>query len=545
MLLLFAVSAYSQSEKVEINNPIYGFLDRLYIKGVIKKYPSMSYPLSRGQITKIIEHLDTVRDKLNGLENATLDDLLIEFEYDLYKTDSNRSELFGSGNFFKNFVGLFSDDEKFLYVYHDDANNLFVKSLLEFQTIVSDGDDPKGSASLFQWGVNARGTMWKNLGYGFSVTNGQVIGDMDIALEQDFLVNNYKIHEEGAKNFDFTEGYISYDNGNYALQAGRQKVIFGNGYDEFFGISPTNAMDFIKFEISFGPFNYTFMHNWLLSKESFVSQDQFLDIRVITQKYLALHRFGVSLFNDNLDLGFSEMIIYSERSPEIAYMTPFIFYKSVEHSLQDRDNAIIMFDATTRLFNRLKLYGTFVIDELDFAKLNTNWWGNMFAYQAGFYLLEPIPLDDLDVYVEYTKILPYTFSHRTPYNNYTHYNSFIGANMHPNSDKIKFALLYGVSSNISLELGAAYSRHGLNIYDEDGDVIRNVGGDIDLGHRNTASDMVKFLDGDVEEILSFDGNITYEIFNNVFLELNYSHNNTISLERQKQHEINFVISINY
>jgi hypothetical protein len=168
----------------------------------------------------------------------------------------------------------------------------------------------------------------------------------------------------------------------------------------------------------------------------------------------------------------------------------------------------------------------------------------MFAYQAGFYLLEPIPLDNLDCYVEYTKILPYTFSHRISDNNYTNYNSFIGANMHPNSDKTRFALLYGIGP-FTFELGAAYSRNGMNIYDEAGNVIRNVGGDIDIGHRNGDSDMVKFLDGDVEEILSFDGNITYEVFNNIFFQVNYSHNRTIALERNRQHEVNFIININY
>ena len=544
--LLITVSVYPQSERVEVTNPIYDFLDRLYIKGVIKKYSSMSYPLSRGEITKIINHLDTVRYQLNDLENGTLDDLLVEFEYDLYKTGYNRAELFGRGKFFSNLSALCSSKERFLYVYHDNVNTFFSNALVNFKGIYGDGDDYTGSASLAQWGFKARGTMWRHLGYGFSATNGQVIGSKDIALNEDYLVNNYKIHETDAKNFDFTEGYLSYDDdGSYSLQIGRQKVIFGNGYDEVLGISSVNAMDFIKFETSFGPFSYTFMHNWLLAKERFIYPDEFREQRVIPPKYLALHRFGISLFNYSLDIGFSEMVVYSNRPAEIAYMTPLIFYKSVEHSLQDRDNAIIQFDASARLFKRLKLYGTFVIDDIDFAKLNTNYWGNMFAYQAGFYLLEPIPFENFDIYAEYTKILPYTFTHRIPDNNYTNYNSYIGAAMEPNSDKVRFAVTYGVNSNLSFEFGANYSRHGNNIYCEWGNVLRNVGGNINLGHRLGDSETVKFLDGDVEKALSFDANMNYEIFNTIFLELNYSYNTAKFLETNQQHEFNFIIYINY
>ena len=545
LLCLCSILVYSQSEKVEVSNQVYDFLDRLYIRGIIKKYSSMSYPLSRGQITKIIEQLNSVREKLNDTERKTLDYLLIEFEYDLYKTENNKAELFEDRNFLTNLSYLFSDKERFIYSYQDSMNTFFANAIIEFKSIIDDGDDYKGSATLAQWGFKARGTVWKNLGYGFLATNGQVIGNKDIALKENYLINNYKIHESDAKNFDFTEGYITYDNENYAFQVGRERMIFGNGYDELLAVSPVNAMDFIKFETSVGIFNYTFIHNWLLSKEQFDHSDIFTDKRIIASKYLALHRFGLSLFDNDLDLGFSEMIIYSNRPVEIAYLTPLIFYKSVEHSLQDRDNAIIQFDASARLFNKLKLYGTFVIDELDFAKLNTNWWGNLFAYQVGGYLLEPIPLENLDVYVEYTKILPYTFTHRIADNSYTNYNSFIGANMHPNSDKIRFCVRYGLSKDFKFEIGSVYKRHGKNVYDEADEVIRNVGGDINLGHRLNDSEMVKFLDGDVEKTLSFDVHMSYRIFNNIFLRLNYSYCKNKSLEESKQQEFNFMLNINY
>jgi hypothetical protein len=546
LFFVFTLTALSQSEKVEINNSVYDFLNRLYIKGIIKNYSNTLLPLSRRKIVDYLQILNKQPEKLNEMELKKLQDINTEFEYDLFMTDSNKIELFGKGNFLNNFEKVFSEKEKYLYSYTDSLNTFFADAIFETKSIIAGGDvfDNKNS-SLLRWGGRARGTINKHLGYYILATNGQVIGDKDLALTDPALTNNYKIHEGKSTNFDFTEGYISYDADFYSLQLGREKVSVGNGYKEKMIISPVNAMDFVKFEVNFGKINYTFMHNWILSKETMLYDNLTGDKAQFDSKYLATHRLGLSLLESNLELGFSEMIIYSNRPVEIAYMTPLIFYKSVEHSLQDRDNALITFDASVRPINKLKLYGTFIIDELDFSKIGTNWWGNLFSYQVGAFVAEPLNIENFDFCCEYIKILPYTFSHRFIENNYTNYNSFIGANMNPNSDKLWLNGKYYLDNRLNFQLGLGFERHGKNITDQDGNVIRNVGGDINLGHRSIDSENSKFLDGNKENTFSVETGVKYEIFNEFYLELSYLHYSKEDVIKTKQNMINFTISINY
>ena len=546
-LFLFCfISAYSQSEKVELNNSVYEFLNRLSVKGIIQNFFNASLPLSRNKITEYIKFLESNVTKLNETEIKKLNDLKSEFEYDLNFSESNKAELFKDGSFFNNLSEVFSDKEKFVYAYTDSISTFFANALFESKSIFSNGDVYNNkNASLLRWGIRARGSFNKHLGYYALATNGQVLGNKELALTDPTLTNNYKIHESNSSNFDFTEGYITYDGGNYSLQLGREKISMGTGYKEKMLISPLNAMDFVKLEANLGIVNYTFIHNWLLSKENVIIDNLTGGKNVFDSKYLVIHRLGLSLLKSDLELGFSEMIVYSNRPFEIAYMTPLIFYKSVEHSLQDRDNALLSIDAAVRIVPGVKLYGTFVIDELNFSKIGTNWWGNLFSYQIGGFVSEPFKIENFDFCVEYLKILPYTFSHRFIENNYTNYNSFIGPGMNPNSDKIWLNGKYYLNNRLNFQLGFSVTRHGKNITDKTGNVIKNVGGDINLGHRSIDSEESEFLDGTMEKSFSFEAGANYEVFNDFYLQLNYSYYSLKDAVSSKQNVVNFIISINY
>ena len=105
-LILFLIifgSAYSQSEKVELKNSVYNYLQRLQTKGIIERYSNASLPLTRAKITEYIKYLYSNTDKLSETELKTLNDLINEFNYDISKNDSCETELFQSGNFFSNF----------------------------------------------------------------------------------------------------------------------------------------------------------------------------------------------------------------------------------------------------------------------------------------------------------------------------------------------------------------------------------------------------------------------------------------------------------
>lgn len=540
-------NVYSQSEKVELRNNVYDFLNRLYVKGVIDNYSNASLPLSRAKVTEYLKFLDANIEKLNNTEIMKLSDLKKEFQYELNISDSSGLELFKNGSFFNNLSNLFSDRERYIYSFADSNNTFFLNAMADAKFIASKGDILNNkNVTLIQWGGKARGTINRNFGYYLLATNGQRIGEKELVFSDPSMRNNYKLNELDQRNFDFTEGYVCYDGGSFSFQLGRERITIGSGYNEKMLVSSVNAMDFIKMEFEIGAVNYTFLHNWILTKPTKLEYNEFeVDGRIVDSKYLALHRLGISLCKNNIEIGLSEMIVYSNRPPEIAYMTPLIFYKSVEHSLQDRDNALLAFDGSARITGGLKLYGTLVVDELDFSKIGTNWWGNLFSYQIGGFVTEPFGIENLDVNAEYIKIVPYTYSHKFIENNYTNFNSFIGPNMHPNSDKLYFNFKYAVSYRLAFDLGISYERHGSNLKDGNGNVIKNVGGDINFGHRYEDSEEVTFLDGEVEKKTALSALVNYEIFNNIFFSAAFIHNIASGVRDTKQNMVNFILNINY
>ncbi len=550
LIFIFMITlsnVYSQSEKVELRNNVYDFLNRLYVKGVIDNYSNASLPLSRAKVTEYLKFLDANIEKLNNTEIMKLSDLKKEFQYELNISDSSGLELFKNGSFFDNLSNLFSDRERYIYSYKDSNNTFFLNAMANAKFIASKGDVLNNkNVTLIQWGGRARGTINRNFGYYLLATNGQRIGEKELVFSDLSMRNNYKLNELDQSNFDFTEGYVCYDGGSFSFQLGRERITIGSGYNEKMLVSSVNAMDFIKMEFDIGAVNYTFSHNWILTKPTRLSYNEFeVDGRIVDSKYLALHRLGISLCKNNIEIGLSEMIVYSNRPPEIAYMTPLIFYKSVEHSLQDRDNALLAFDGSARITNGLKLYGTLVVDELDFSKIGTNWWGNLFSYQIGGFVTEPFGIENLDVNAEYLKIAPYTYSHKFIENNYTNFNSFIGPNMHPNSDKFWLNFKYAVNYRLAFDLGISYERHGSNLKDGNGNVIKNVGGDINFGHRYEDSEEVTFLDGEVEKKTALSALVNYEIFNNIFMAAAFIHNISSGVRDTKQNMVNFILNINY
>jgi hypothetical protein len=530
-LFLFKTGLFAQAENVDISHRVYDFLNRLEIKGIITNYSNSNIPLSRKEITDYILLLTKKQNSLNDIEKKILNDLQIEFEYDLKKTDNLPVELFSERNsFIDGLKGIFSDKPKYTYSFVDSSNSFFIKTLVsgEMRDGKTTGEESK-NAVLATWGGSIRGTLENKFGYSLIATNGQVFGDKDFAKLDLALKGNYKINEKDAVNFDFTEGYVTYNSKIVNFEIGRDKLSIGTGYIDKIIVNPLSpSFDMVKASVKYGKVHYTFVHASLLEKTIPMMLELPEDKRVINPKYLALHRFEASLFDNKLDIGLSEMAIYGKRPVELAYCTPLIFYKSVEHSMQDRDNSLMVMDAKLRLFSSLEVFGSFLIDDITFGKIGTNWWANLFTYQGGGRFVDCFNIENLDLLLEYTRIDPYTYTHRVEGNNYTNNIYPIGPNLQPNSDKISISPIYYFSNRLNINLVYSYIRHGSNIKDENNAVIRNVGGDLNFGHRSIDSEEAEFLDGDLEKINDFRISVSFEPLKDIFFLAQYEYIKTVN-----------------
>ena len=307
--------------------------------------------------------------------------------------------------------------------------------------------------------------------------------------------------------FDFTEAYLRADLDWFNLQFGREYSLIGTGYSDRLLMSDhAPVIDFLKLDFQYKSVRFVSIHGALVDSAASSSR--------IDNKYLALHRIQFSLF-DRLNIGVSEMIIYRRSAHDLAYLNPINFYKSSEHSLRDKDNAFLNFDLEFSPVHNYKFYGTWLIDDIDFKKMGSGWWGNEFGWQCGTYISGLAGQSNLDAVIEYTRIEPYVYCNRIPGNEYTTNGISIGHHLQPNSDEWFIQLSYYPCSQLRMWGTYAGVRHGENIL-TDGKIV-NVGGDILTGHREVDADTVEFLSGNLVRNDGLQFKAIYEPINNLFL----------------------------
>lgn len=533
LILLFICSSllYPQAENVPVYHPVYGFLKRMEVKGVIERYHDAVLPLSRGEIAGFLVTARQRHDELTETERNMLSDFFVEFEFDIKGSLDEYHSLVDSpeSTFVGTLAGFFSEKEKFLYAYTDTNVSFFVNGLLTWDARRSTGDALGGkNAAFVQFGGRIRGSVLKSIGYYLQGTNAQFWGSRDVLRRDKIISQAFTLSASDVQNFDFVEGYVQYDGGIVSLQVGRERLLWGNGYGDKMILSDNiRVFDFIRGEAEYKSLKYTFVHAWLLGQRSQVvftlpsdPTSQYLE-PVNADKYFAAHRLELSLA-PVFDIGFQEMAVYSNRAPDLAYLNPITLIESAQRSRDERDNVLWSFDVQLRLLQHLELHGSVLFDDINFPKWGTNSVQNKNAFQVGFLAVDPFGVSNTSAAVEYTLVEPYTFSHnRSRDNNYGTGERILGHHIGPNSDSWLFRLDYLVTHRLSASLWFEIQREGENIYQAD-TLFKNVGGDFLQPHRPGKDSGVKeFLGGNPVRTQRFQAFVAFEIVNEIFLDARY------------------------
>ena len=486
---------FAQVENVPQNNRVYSFLKIMKVKNIIP-YISEDVPnLSRFEVRAL---LDTVRKSFNRL-STTERDLLhwFEIEYTDSLLDETTTRLFTPGKSFGSTLSeIGSDKVKYLYAYQEENANFYAEGLGHFYH----GQQLKHkvtNANLYDTGFRLRGTVFKHLGYLFSFIKGGVSGNKNLAeIIEPRLLTNFKWIEAGENigNYGFSSAYLKYhtepvEGMNLSVQLGREPLTIGYGYGSKLVLSGDNpALDFLQFNFDYGIVHFTSIHASTVGLFAPERDDRYT-------KFWAFNTLRITL-PGLFDLGIGEAIVYSGRGIEIGYLTPLSFYKFIEMSLQDRDNGVLYLDFQTSFISNLELQGTFFLDENILFNLGDfDSFTNKTAYQLGAFWYEAFTIRNLSWILEYTRIRPYVYSHVNIKNTYSAWGTNLGHRIGPNSDEIFTKLAYNVNSWISIAMEYRHQRSGENIYDDEGNLIKNVGGDLFVSHESRQSDKVVFLDG--------------------------------------------------
>jgi hypothetical protein len=539
---LFTLSAFSQVENVQITHPVYTFLKEMKVKGTIDYFREDESVISRFEVLNLLNIISESRNSLSSTEIKLLDKFFKEFS-DTLDPEISTYIFNTDNNLFTNLAEGFSDKVKHLYAYHDESANLYLEAIGHFYH----GQKFKpgvNNSNLFDIGFRLRGTVFDKLGYNVTLIKGGVSGDFNLAeVIEPRLLTNFKWIEaaENIGNYDYTFGYLKYHTSpvermNISVQLGREDITLGYGYGSKLVLSGDNpAMDFIKFNFDYGILHFTSLHASTVGPFTIGRDDRYT-------KYFAFNKIKF-VIPGLFDLGMGESIIYSGRALELGYLSPVNFYKFVEMALQDRDNGNLYIDLQTKFVKNLELQGTFFLDENILSNLqDLEKYTNKTAYQLGAFWYSPFGLNDLSLLMEYTRIRPFTYTHFNEKNNYSSFGTNLGHRIGPNADEILTRIAYNFNENLRFKFEHSFVRRGENEYDQNGNLVKNVGSDIFLTHGETpVSEKTLFLDGVRVNQNSFRFGARWEPVREFIFDLSYNYILKENLDDNSKNDIGFAL----
>ncbi len=480
LLFTFPSLLYAQVGTAPLYTPVYDFLERMETKGILKEVYNGTRPLSQKEIAEYLIIIRQKEDKLNNIELKQLESLEKEYQLALNLEDKRKYAIYQKQN----------EDYNFVFDLHYKRLMLYTKG---------DSYEQTDKIIIETRGAVIEGTLKEKVGFYCSVRDNTESGSRDYTSKDNYWNQDmaYYVISESSIDYDETEAYIYFDLSYFDLILAREALEWGPARRGNLLLND-NASPFDHFRLSakYDRFKFTMVQGELISDiedslRTYTLSDG-RERKALASKWLAAHRLELSLF-DGLELGFQELIIYGERGFELLYLNPMMFYRSAEHYGADRDNAAMGVDFELYRFAPFKFYGAYFMDDIDTAKLFSDWYGNKWAFTLGLYIINPFKDINIDWRLEYTRIEPWVYTHFYPINRYTNHTSCLGYYLGPNADTWYNEINLWVLHNLHLQLYYERIRKGYN------EPTRNIGGDVLEDHKLTDGENKKFLSGLLEK----------------------------------------------
>lgn len=311
-------------------------------------------------------------------------------------------------------------------------------------------------------------------------------------------------------------GQVTYQpNKFFQFQLGQGKNFIGDGYRSMLLSDYATFYPYFKVTTSFWSIQYTNLYTSMIDVQSGLTSQGLLPRKYVTSHHLSWN------INSRLNIGLFETIIYEDsantRGFDFHYLNPVIFYRPIEYEIGSRGgNALIGLNAKYKITDDIHIYGQFIIDELSFStnRRGEGWWGNKYGWQLGIKSFNTI-IPYLTVQSEVNSATAYTYSHKTPLQNYANSNLALahplGANfiesmsiIRYQKDRLtgKFQLMYAIQGLDSLG-----SNWGTNINESYDNREQDFGNELLQGVRTTTT----FADVSVGYIINPRSNFHVEL----------------------------------
>jgi len=299
------------------------------------------------------------------------------------------------------------------------------------------------------------------------------------------------------------------------LQVGKDAVLWGPGHHGVIGLSGVEpTFDIVKLPIEFPWVKF-------INILGFLRDDLIKEYKSdVVRKYLSAHRIEIRPFT-GLCIGWQEVYIYAENL-HIELLNPVMPYQMAEDYLGDAGNNTTAGDIDLCILPNTRLYASLFLDDFhpnrSFFKANANRW----AVLGGVLIVDPFGLENFDFRAEYARVEPWVYPHKGIVQNppvplsYKHFDTPLGHWIGPNADDLFFETNYRFSKALHATLSYSRIRKGEiggSIYDYDSSMVNAITEDAEK----------RFLMGIVEKTKTINLGLTYRIFHNSTMRVNYSH----------------------
>lgn len=467
--ILLSFKGITQEIPVHISTEgIYDFLDEMAILNIIDVNDAIK-PYSDKFIYLSLKEVQSHKTRLNNRQQNELEFYLEEFSY-FEGSKKLKSNIPYVGNILDRYNLSLNPPS---YSYKD---SLFFIDIRPIWGIIYNSNQ-KGT-NFHRWGGAAlKMNMGENFGAWASVRDNNV---SEILTKKEFFTKDpggtFKGRADGGGDFSEMRGGISYSWNFGSISMVKDHVEWGtnsNGANILSSKPPSFAQ--LKFHLKPTKwFEFNYLHGWLVSnvidstRSYTTSNGKRRD--VMHPKYIAANMFTFTPFK-KIHLSFGNSIIYSDMNPHPAYLIPFMFFKSVDHWLNNTDgvgrgvgqNSQMFANFSVFRLKNLHLYGSIFIDELKIARFKEPGKFNFYSYKYGFEYANGF-IKNLSFGTEYTRSTPGTYQHYISTTTFESNGYNLGHYLRENSEELYFFISYKPISKLKISAEYTKARHG-NTFD--------------------------------------------------------------------------------
>jgi hypothetical protein len=518
--LIITFDGLSQNVPLEATHyNIYEFLDEMANNKLIIINSAIK-PYSRSYIFSSLQIISEKRQSLNDRQTKELD-----FFLHIYSFDKEHINNPYKGNtrldIFKKSINLSTSISPIGIFYKDSSVTVSLKPIWGIRYMVND----KGDNLRYTWGgAEAYMTVGNHWGFYASLREHNMTKAM--AMPSYFVQEeggNYKIYDAGINAVTYSEmrGGITYTWKWGSLGLVKDHLQWGvnyNGANIFSGRTPSFPMiNLDLYPIKWFDFHY--YHGWLVSEvidssRSYITSNG--DYRAVYRnKFIAANLYTFKLWK-YLHFSFGNSIIYSDVNVQPAYLIPFLFYKSVDHTLNhsiDNQNSQMFFILSSHNIKYLHLYGNIFIDDFSVKRIFNEERQNFVGRKFGLRLSD-LPLKNIIITGEYTRTNPIVYKHRVETLSFETNKYNLGHYLRDNSQEIFVKLNIRPIRRLDFSVSYLNAAHGNEYQYTDGN----------------EAELCPFMKDITWKNEQFSANVQYEFLSEIYLLIDFYHSKTQGFE---------------